>query len=94
MVETTAVVMGTSVLKEKGTVIMIAIVLQALFVVRTTVKGLTLTLQMTVVQKVELNASTMTRSTTRCSGDLMGDQIASGQPDRFWATRSLLGDQI
>ena len=52
MVEMTAVAVETSVLKEKGTVIMIAIVLQALFVVRTTVKGLTLILQMTVVLKV------------------------------------------
>ena len=36
---------------------------------------------------VKLNASTTTRSTTRCSGDLMGDQIASGRPDRSWVTR-------
>ena len=27
---------------------------------------------------VKVTASTMTRSTTRCSGDLMGDQIAPG----------------
>ena len=54
MVEMTAVVVGTSVLKKKGTVIMIAIVLQALFVVRTTVKGLTLILQTTVVKKVSI----------------------------------------
>ena len=32
-----------------------------------------------------LNASTTTRLTTRCSGDLMGDQIAPGD---------LMGDQI
>ena len=37
--------------------------------------------------KLKLNASTTTRSTTRCSGDLMGDQIND-------VTRSLLGDQI
>ena len=55
MVAMTAVVVGTSVLKEKGTVIMIAIAHQALFVVRTTVKGLTLILQMTVVQKVSIS---------------------------------------
>ena len=54
MVEMTAVAVETSVLKEKGTVIMIAIAHQALFVVRTTVKGLILTLQMTVVKKVSI----------------------------------------
>ena len=31
---------------------------------------------------LKLNASTTTRSTTRCSGDLMGDQMAPGRPDR------------
>ena len=36
---------------------------------------------------LELNAFTTTRSTTRCPGDLMGDQIASGRPDRSWVTR-------
>ena len=40
-----------------------------------------------VVNLLKLNASTTTRSTTRCSGDLMGDQITA-------VTRSLLGDQI
>ena len=40
-----------------------------------------------VVNLLKLNASTTTRSTTRCSGDLMGDQITD-------VTRSLLGDQI
>ena len=46
---------------------------------------------------VKLNASTTTRLTTRCSGDLMGDQIAPGDQigDQITAvTRSLLGDQI
>ena len=46
---------------------------------------------------VKVTASTMTRSTTRCSGDLMGDQIAPGDQigDQITAvTRSLLGDQI
>ena len=46
---------------------------------------------------VKVTASTMTRSTTRCSGDLMGDQIAPGDQigDQITAvTRSLLVDQI
>ena len=46
---------------------------------------------------LKLNASTTTRLTTRCSGDLMGDQIAPGDQigDQITAvTRSLLGDQI
>ena len=34
---------------------------------------------------LKVTASTTTRSTTRCSGDLMGDQIAPGD---------LMGDQI
>ena len=43
-----------------------------------------------ILSKVlKLNASTKTRSTTRCSGDLMGDQMAPGRPDRSWATRLL-----
>ena len=48
-------------------------------------------------KELELNASTTTRLTTRCSGDLMGDQIAPGDQigDQITAvTRSLLGDQI
>ena len=43
---------------------------------------------------LKVTASTTTRSTTRCSGDQMGDQIALWQPDCSWATRSLLDDQI
>ena len=74
MVEMTAVVVGTSVLKEKGTVIMIAIVLQALFVVRTTVKGLTLTLQMTVA---------MLAAHILLSTDTLLDTVMSYSNERF-----------
>ena len=47
------------------------------------------------IRVLKLKASTKTRSTTRCSGDLMGDQMAPGRPDRSrwpdrsWATRLL-----
>ena len=34
------------------------------------------------MEAIKLNASTKTRSTTRCSGDLMGDKMAPGRPDR------------
>ena len=40
-----------------------------------------------ITEMLELNAFTTTRLTTRCPGDLMGDQIASGRPDRSWVTR-------
>ena len=33
------------------------------------------------ISSLKLNASTMTRSTIRCSGNLMGNQMAPGPPD-------------